>query len=190
MIRLSDFALNPSFFPPFIQRWHETQVAVKILLDTNLDVGDTGGSGVGQSAFLRSNSPIFERLEKEASLMTHMHSPYIVQFLGMTTDPAALVTEYCARGSLNQVLQIGNSSPEKAAELTWARRIGIAADATRGMLYLHNRSPPILHRDLKSANLLVTQSWTAKIADFNLSRIMEERTRSTSLQAMNPRWLR
>jgi serine/threonine protein kinase len=118
-----------------------------------------------------------------------LHHPNIVQFLGVTIFPAALVTEFCARGSLTSVLQGANQSPERAAELTWKRRISLAADCVRGMLYLHTRTPPIIHRDLKSANLLVTSAWTCKVSDFNLSKIMEESTRSTSLQAMNPRWL-
>ena len=103
--------------------------------------------------------------------------------------PAAIVTEYCARGSLTAVLQASRASPDRAAELTWSRRISMTADCCRGMLYLHSRRPPIIHRDLKSANLLVTASWKLKVSDFNLSKIMEDTTRSTSLQAMNPRWL-
>ena len=103
--------------------------------------------------------------------------------------PAAIVTEYCARGSLHAVLQAASADPRKAAELTWSRRISMAADCCRGMLYLHSRRPPIIHRDLKSANLLVTANWKLKVSDFNLSKIMEDTTRSTSLQAMNPRWL-
>ena len=41
------------------------------------------------------------------------------------------------------------------------------------MLYLHSRAPPVLHRDLKSANLLVDKDWHARLADFNLSRVMD-----------------
>jgi serine/threonine protein kinase len=168
--------------------WNETQVAVKVLLDGNVENAQSSTPAT-QSALLQSNSPVFARLVQEASLMTQLHSPYIVQFLGMTTDPAALVTEYCSRGSLNFILQAANANPAKAAELTWTRRISMAADAVRGCLYLHNHSPPIIHRDLKSANLLITQAWTCKVADFNLSKVIEQTSRSTSLQAMNPRWL-
>ncbi|PRW33138.1 Serine threonine- kinase CTR1 [Chlorella sorokiniana] len=60
-----------------------------------------------------------------------------------------------------------------------------------GMLYLHTRSSPapIIHRDLKSPNLLVDSNWGIKVTDFNLSKILEDTTHSTSMAAMNPRWL-
>lgn len=163
---------------------------MKILLEGAAGLTATGDTATARSTLLAKNSPVFERLVQEASLMTQIHSPYIVQFLGMTTEPAALVTEYCSRGSLNQVLQAALQSEEYAKDLTWNLRVSLAADATRGMLYLHNRSPPILHRDLKSANLLVTRSWTAKVADFNLSRVLEETNAASNVMATNPRWLR
>ena len=47
----------------------------------------------------------------------------------------------------------------------------VACGGCRGMIYLHGGNPPVLHRDLKSANLLLDDSYTAKIADFGLSRI-------------------
>ena len=165
--------------------WNQTEVAVKILLDSN--TGDE--ANVTQSALMAPTSPVMARLDQEASIMTTLHHPNIVQFLGVTVFPAALVTEFCSRGSLTSVLMGANNSPERAAELTWKRRMSLAADCVRGMLHLHTRAPPIIHRDLKSANLLVTFAWTCKVSDFNLSKIMEETTRSTSLQAMNPRWL-
>ena len=60
-----------------------------------------------------------------------------------------------------------------AADLGWGRRLALALEAAKGMLYLHSRSPPVLHRDLKSANLLVDKDWHARLADFNLSRVMD-----------------
>ena len=57
------------------------------------------------------------------------------------------------------------------------------------MLQLHSHKPPILHRDLKSPNLLVDKHWRVKIADFNLSRVMEAQSIVSSLSTNNPRWL-
>jgi serine/threonine protein kinase len=64
-----------------------------------------------------------------------------------------------------------------------------ALDAAKGMQYLHELDPPIVHRDLKSPNLLVTADFGVKVSDFNLSKILDDSTRSSSLAAMNPRWL-
>lgn len=57
----------------------------------------------------------------------------------------------------------------------------------QGMLQLHSHKPPILHRDLKSPNLLVDKHWRVKIADFNLSRVMEAQAVVSSISANNPR---
>ena len=55
------------------------------------------------------------------------------------------------------------------------------------MLYLHSRSPAVLHRDLKSANLLVDKHWRAKVADFNLSRVVQASAVESQATATNPR---
>ena len=59
----------------------------------------------------------------------------------------------------------------------------------QGMLQLHSHKPPILHRDLKSPNLLVDKHWRVKIADFNLSRVMEAQSVVSSIAANNPRYV-
>ena len=57
--------------------------------------------------------------------------------------------EYCARGSLYDVLKQGACLPAAAVELTWRRRVDIALGAARGLLYLHLCSPAILHCDVR-----------------------------------------
>lgn len=57
--------------------------------------------------------------------------------------------EYCARGSVYDVLKQGTHSPAAAAELTWQRRLDIAVGAARGLLYLHLSSEPIVHGDVR-----------------------------------------
>ena len=73
------------------------------------------------------------------------------------------------------------------AELDWTKRLNMALDAAKGMLYLHSRSPVVLHRDLKSANLLVDKHWRAKVADFNLSRVVKASAVTSQVTAANPR---
>jgi serine/threonine protein kinase len=65
----------------------------------------------------------------------------------------------------------------------------MALDAAKGMNYLHSSDPPVIHRDLKSPNLLVDKHWRVKVCDFNLSRVLEEQAVVSSLAASNPRWL-
>lgn len=74
-----------------------------------------------------------------------------------------------------------------AMELDWQKRLSMALDAAKGMHYLHSSQPPIVHRDLKSANLLVDKHWRVKVADFNLSRFMNSSDVVSSVAATNPR---
>lgn len=57
------------------------------------------------------------------------------------------------------------------------------------MACLHAQRPIIIHRDLKSANLLVDKHWRVRVCDFNLSRVMEDSAVLSSVAATNPRWL-
>ena len=77
-----------------------------------------------------------------------------VNFLGICHDPPCILTEFCARGSLAEVLAAGRTDPAAAAQLTWARRLAMAANAASGMLYLHSRPAPIVHR-----GMLVGLAW-------------------------------
>jgi len=72
--------------------------------------------------------------------------------------------EYVERGSLLDVIM---GTPK---ELTRKRIMRIATEIAQGMAYLHDFIPPLLHRDLKSANILITHNWHAKISDFGISR--------------------
>jgi len=71
--------------------------------------------------------------------------------------------------------------------MSFARKLKFALDAAKGMLYLHLSNPVILHRDLKSDNLLVTRDWTAKVGDFGLTRFLSEKKAMT--QVGTPMWM-
>ncbi|GMP76320.1 hypothetical protein CsSME_00033054 [Camellia sinensis var. sinensis] len=65
----------------------------------------------------------------------------------------------------------------------------MALDVARGMNYLHHYNPPIIHRDLKSSNLLVDKNWTVKVGDFGLSRLKHETYLTTKTGKGTPQWM-
>ena len=59
--------------------------------------------------------------------------------------------------------------------LDWMRRLKVILGAARGLAYLHEHAnPPIIHRDIKSSNILLDKDLTAKVADFGLSKSMSD----------------
>ena len=146
-----------SFGRVYKAKWNHIDVAVKFIGPSDIDVT---ASGLGRS---------LEELEKEVSIMTKLRHPNIVLLLGVVMSPRpAIVQEFCVRGSLYTVLQ--RHAKSGAPELTWRLRLQMALGAAAGMLYLHECTPTVLHRDLKSANLMVDRYYRVKVGDFNLSR--------------------
>ena len=79
-----------------------------------------------------------------------------------------LALELCSRGSLRQILE--NDT------ISWPqfRQLEIALHAARGIDYLHGMQPVCIHRDIKSPNVLVSEGWVAKIADFGSSKLIDK----------------
>ena len=100
----------------------------------------------------------------ELAVMKSLKHPNIILAMGACVSPVCLVTEFCSNGSLFDVLQ------NVTIELSGRMKLKLAYDAARGMNFLHTHSPIIIHRDLKSLNLLVDEDWNLKVSDFGLSR--------------------
>ncbi|GJT41514.1 kinase-like domain, phloem protein 2-like protein, partial [Tanacetum coccineum] len=96
---------------------------------------------------------------------------YIIGSGGFGPDHMILVYELASKGSLEDYL--GNS--DKMINLTWMRRLKICLDIAHGLNYIHTNTDQvkqkIIHRDIKSANILLGDNWVAKIADFGLSKV-------------------
>ncbi|KAJ6798683.1 putative serine/threonine-protein kinase [Iris pallida] len=122
---------------------------------------------------------------KEVSLMKRLRHPNILLFMGAVTSPERLciVTEFLPRGSLFRLLQ------RNTTKFDWRRRVHMALDIARGMNYLHRCNPPIIHRDLKSSNLLVDKNWTVKVGDFGLSRLKHDAYLTTKTGKGTPHWM-
>ncbi|KAL4571911.1 hypothetical protein LXL04_018678 [Taraxacum kok-saghyz] len=106
----------------------------------------------------------------EVSLMSSIRHQNLVSFEGYCHESKQqiLVYEYLPGGSLSDNLYGANS---KRITLNWVRRLKIAIDAAKGLDYLHNGSDPrIIHRDVKSSNILLDADMNAKVCDFGLSK--------------------
>ncbi|EFA80155.1 hypothetical protein PPL_06977 [Heterostelium album PN500] len=104
-------------------------------------------------------------LAQEAAIMSQLRHPNVCQFLGTCNNPpeVLIVMEWMSRGSLYRILH------DQSVMLDWPRMKSIALDIAKGMNYLHCCDPIIIHRDLKSHNLLVDEHFRVKISDFGLS---------------------
>jgi len=105
--------------------------------------------------------------KNEVDILARIRHPDIVTFVGACQDPGHpyIVSEYISGGSLYEILHI------KGQELSIATTLIFANQIAAGMNYLHHCRPPIIHRDLKSKNIMVNEQLThAKITDFGLSK--------------------
>ncbi|XP_068649051.1 serine/threonine-protein kinase-like protein CCR4 [Aristolochia californica] len=104
----------------------------------------------------------------ELAQLSRVNHKNLVQLLGFCEEQQeqVLVYEFVANGSLHDHLHKLERSPLMA----WTLRMKVAIDAARGIEYLHTYVvPPVIHRDIKSSNILLDEGWTAKVADFGLS---------------------
>ncbi|KAH1156445.1 hypothetical protein AAZX31_18G256200 [Glycine max] len=108
-----------------------------------------------------------KEFQTEVLLLGRLHHRNLVNLLGYCIDKGQfmLVYEFMSNGSLENLLY----GEEK--ELSWDERLQIAVDISHGIEYLHEGAvPPVVHRDLKSANILLDHSMRAKVSDFGLSK--------------------
>lgn len=103
---------------------------------------------------------------REFDNMTKMHHPNIVQLFGYVEEPFIIVMEYFPNKDLSS-----NSNLNKK------QKYSISADILKGLNYMHTRKPDtLIHRDIKPSNIMLTNSKTAKIVDFGLSKLSETNT--------------
>eukprot|EP01018_Ginkgo_biloba_P022811 Gb_34740 [translate_table: standard] len=147
--------------------WNGKEVAVKKFLDQDFS-GDA-----------------LEEFRSEVRIMRRLRHPNVVLFMGAVTRPPnlSIVTEFLPRGSLYRLIHRPN------IQIDEKRRIRMALDVAKGMNCLHSSTPTIVHRDLKSPNLLVDKNWAVKVCDFGLSRMKHNTFLSSKSTAGTPEWM-
>jgi len=132
-----------------------------------------------KTIFLEGDDPIYIEFLNEAELLSKMNSPYIIRFFGTSKSEKGdcIVMEYATNGTLCDHLKYLR---KKKLEDTfcWDKRYQIAQDITRGLFCIHKNR--VLHRDMKSLNILLDQNMNAKISDFGLSQIKIETQKTLS----------
>ncbi|KYR02814.1 leucine-rich repeat-containing protein (LRR) [Tieghemostelium lacteum] len=130
-------------------------------------------------------SKAFNEFRRECWVMSNLEHPNIVQLRGLCLDPLCIVTEYLPQGNLYNFLH------KEGCKFSWVFRLKVALDISSGMAFLHSSTPPIIHRDLKSPNILLasldeSSSTLAKVVDFGLSGLQHT---ITNRGVENPLWL-
>ena len=126
------------------------------------------------------NDNYFKEFKNEIVTLTMIRHPNLVYFMGTMIEDnnLCIVTEYCKGGTLFDLLH-----KKKNINLSWNLRLRLLIDISRAMNYLHTNDPQIIHFDLKSLNILLTDeikensennNVTIKISDFGLSKIINK----------------
>ncbi|KAL0793896.1 hypothetical protein Bca101_065273 [Brassica carinata] len=152
--------------------------------DNFSEANDVGGGGYGQvyKGILPSGKLLAIKRAQQGSsqgelefkteieLLSRVHHKNVVKLLGFCFDrnEQMLIYEYIPNGSLRDSL-----SGKNGIRLDWTKRLKIALGSSKGLAYLHELAdPPIIHRDIKSHNILLDESLNAKVADFGLSKLV------------------
>ena len=132
-----------------------------------------------------------QKFVAECKMMGRLRHPNVVQFLGIwfspkeSTLPALYLVMEKMLTSLHDLLEPGTPKSSNAPKpyIPLSLKCSILCDIAQGIAYLHNQSPPVVHRDLSARNVLLNSAMVAKIADMGMARILPERNNATMTKA-------
>ncbi|KAJ8555531.1 hypothetical protein K7X08_013027 [Anisodus acutangulus] len=156
-----------SFGEVYRAEWNGTEVAVKKFMNQDI------------------TSDALAQFKCEIEIMLRLRHPNVVLFMGAVTRPPnlSILTEFLPRGSLYKLLHRPN------IQIDENKRMRMALDVAKGMNYLHTSNPMIVHRDLKTPNLLVDKNWVVKVCDFGMSRLKHHTFLSSKSTAGTAEWM-
>ncbi|KAE8991353.1 hypothetical protein PR003_g21576 [Phytophthora rubi] len=185
---MGDTVVVKKLSPPMQSALPRTKSWRKSSRHSRLSAGNTAGSNTRTRSKSRGSPArnAMRRFVAEIRFLATLNHPKIVAFYGVAwSTPSKLestggsssanasdlqmVLEFMSGGDLRQYL--ARTRSDIRARAWGARKMAMALDVAEALAYLHSRQPkPVLHRDLKSRNVLLDSTYTAKVADFGVSR--------------------